>query len=76
MAEAGSIKVNLRLRIEAGIGNTLTDIGHADMEIDLPVQVTPLNGAHSAGASIAIDTSALNSRLSAAAAAFENIAQG
>lgn len=76
MAEVGSIKLNVRLRIEAGIGKNLTDVGHADMELALPVQMTAVASEHGAGAAITIDTTALTARLTEAVAAFESTAQG
>lgn len=62
--------MKLRIRIEAGIGNTLTDIGHADLDLALPVHVaaTP-NGE---GATLTIDTDDLQRRISTAADAFEH----
>lgn len=71
MATLGSVPMKLRIRIEAGIGNTLTDIGHADLDLALPVQVTAApNGA---GATLNIDTDDLQRRISAAADAFEHV---
>lgn len=68
MATLGGIPIKLRLRIEAGIGGALTDVGHADIDFVLPVTIT----ATEAGATVTIDTTALQGILSDAAAAFEN----
>lgn len=73
-ASVGSIRLKLRLRIEAGLADVLTDVGHADMEIPLPVTVmSSFDGSgDSVGATVSIDTRALTSTLTAAAAAFED----
>ncbi|QTV79473.1 hypothetical protein [Microbacterium sp. NIBRBAC000506063] len=40
MATVGSIALRLRLRIEAGIvDGVLTDVGHADIDMPLPVRL-------------------------------------
>ncbi|ABR10465.1 MULTISPECIES: hypothetical protein [Bacteria] len=68
MTSVGSIPMNVRLRIEAGIGHALTDVGHADIHINLPVEVTTLTDTETAGAAI---TSTISTRLTEAVAAFE-----
>jgi len=66
----GGIPITLRLRIEAGIGNTLTDVGYADIDTVIPVTVEPMAGA---GAKVVVDTSALTSMVSGVVAAFESV---
>ena len=55
MAKIGDIPVKLRLRVEAGIGNAMTDVGHADMVINIPVKL------HATGttANVSLDTTEL-----------------
>lgn len=70
MATIGGIPMKLRLRIEAGIGQTLTDIGHADLDVTLPVQVKPT--PHGPGLSLTIDADEMQRTLTTAVEAFEN----
>ena len=72
MADVGSIKLKVRLRVEAGIGASLTDVGHADLEVSLPVEITALSDTETAGAAVTVDTTVLTSRLTDAVAAFEH----
>lgn len=65
----GGIPLRIRLRIEAGIGDTLTDVGHADIDTVLPVTIEPTDGP---GASINVDTAGLTAMLTHAVAAFEH----
>lgn len=69
MAAIGSIPVKLRVRLEAGIGQTFTDIGYADIDLPIPLTLAPITGAP--GASVIVDTSGIEGRLSDAFAAFE-----
>lgn len=76
MAELGSIPLKLRLRIEAAVGgSTVHDVGYADIDISLPVSITPTHGMNGAGAQVSIDTTALTTRLTDAVAAFETAVQ-
>lgn len=69
MAAIGSIPVKLRIRIEAGVGKSFTDIGYADIDLPVPLTLAPNDGAP--GASVIVDTSGIEGRLSDAFAAFE-----
>lgn len=70
MAKLGDMTVNIRLRVEAGVGNAMTDVGHADLEIKIPVTAE----ATDTGISMALDTSHLRTQIADAIQAFADTA--
>jgi len=76
MATLGGIPITLRLRVEAGAGGALVDVGHADMSLVLPVTVEVGQDEDGRLATVHIDTSTFTAALTSATTAFEETLTG